>query len=673
MLMGICFEVRAEAALPPVVVSQVKDIDPGPDSGDPMQGGNSNEQFGGVDLNGVLIFDADVWPESSVELWRSDGTEAGTYMLKEINPGGFASSPAWFVEMNGEAFFTAAADSIEGTELWKTDGTESGTVLVKDINPDIVKSGSPRNLVDVNGTLYFLANSDDTNGAELWKSDGTEGGTVMVRDIESELATPAYNFIAVGDRLFFTFNNGTNGKELWTSDGTSGGTVMVKDINPGAAHSLPGPIINQLVSDYTEYNGELYFRADDGVNGMEPWKSDGTVGGTVMLKDIATFLGDGSMTGGAHFAKLGGELYFSTDFNFYETDGTTVGTVPLAGAPPGLSPTDTTNVDGTLYFLDDAYELYRSDGTGPGTQLVKDFADPSVPDGGPEDFVDFNGTLYFGFDEGAPSGKELWRSDGTLAGTERISDINPGAGDSNILQPTIVGDRLYFRGEDDGTTGLELWQAHSDVTPPETTIDSGPSQGAKIGKGSATFTFSSSETGSTFACVLDGGPPQACDGGSRTYSGLGRGTHTFSVAAIDQAPFSNVDPTPATRSFTVADTRPPELQLKVRVRQRNAKLLVLRASCVNEWCSLRASGRIRVPVLRPNGKFKRFRSFGLRPMRRNGPAGRTVVLKLRLKGPSRRLVKRVIRRRASTVTVTVRAVDRSGNSSTRSRRARLTR
>ena len=58
-----------------------------------------------------------------------------------------------------------------GSELWKTDGTAAGTVLVKDIRSGA--SGSyPHNLTNVNGTLFFTAN-DGTNGYELWKSDGT--------------------------------------------------------------------------------------------------------------------------------------------------------------------------------------------------------------------------------------------------------------------------------------------------------------------------------------------------------------------------------------------------------------------------------------------------------------------------------------------------------------------
>ncbi|MGJ5635029.1 hypothetical protein, partial [Nostoc sp. CALU 1950] len=65
------------------------------------------------------------------------------------------------------------------SELWKSDGTEAGTVRVKDINTATIHS-SPQNLTNVNGTVYFVAN-DSSGDSELWKSDGTEAGTVRVK------------------------------------------------------------------------------------------------------------------------------------------------------------------------------------------------------------------------------------------------------------------------------------------------------------------------------------------------------------------------------------------------------------------------------------------------------------------------------------------------------------
>jgi DNA-binding phage protein len=93
-----------------------------------------------------------------------------------------------------------------------------------------------------------------------------------------------------------------------------------------------------------------------------------------------------------------------------------------------------------------------------------------------------------------------------------------------------------------------------DITPPETTIDSGPS--GTVGTTSASFVFSSNEAGSTFECKLDAGAFGSCSS-PKSYAGLSEGSHTFSVRATDGA--GNVDATPATRTWTV-NTAPQVVQ-----------------------------------------------------------------------------------------------------------------
>jgi large repetitive protein len=105
-------------------------------------------------------------------------------------------------------------------------------------------------------------------------------------------------------------------------------------------------------------------------------------------------------------------------------------------------------------------------------------------------------------------------------------------------------------GNVDGSPASYSWTI--DATPPDTSI--GPSQPASLTTATgATFDFSSSEAGSTFACSLDGAAFSACST-PKSYSALADGSHTFQVRATDTA--ANTDPSPASYTWTV-DTTPP--------------------------------------------------------------------------------------------------------------------
>jgi ELWxxDGT repeat protein len=125
--------------------------------------------------------------------------------------------------------------------------------------------------------LFFTAN-DGVHGRALWKSDGTKAGTVMVKDIdprpqdETDYGYGPTGLTALGGTLFFSANDGPHGRELWKSNGTKGGTVLVKDIYRGRGFSLPAYL--------TPVDGRLFFLADN-TRGMELWKSNGTKAGTV--------------------------------------------------------------------------------------------------------------------------------------------------------------------------------------------------------------------------------------------------------------------------------------------------------------------------------------------------------------------------------------------------------
>jgi len=401
-----------------------------------------------TEVKGTLYFQAND-PIHGKELWRSDGTSAGSVLVKDINPFD-DSNPSNLAQLNGTLYFTAN-DGTSGPELWKSDGTATGTVLVKDIFSGMSGSG-PNHLTGMNGTLYFTAN-DGTNGTELWKSDGTASGTVLVKDITPGMPGSDPNFLTeLNGTLFFQASDGSNGVELWKSDGTPAGTVLVKDINPGG-DSHP--------TDFTELNGNLFFRADDGVHGSELWRTDGTSAGTVLVRDINPF--DDSIPN--YLTQVNGTLFFnandgSTGPELWKSDGTASGTLLVRDIAPGMRGSDPgglTEANGLLFFSagdgTTNADLWKSDGTAAGTVLVKDIDCTGFC--GPSFLTEVNGTVFFSTYDGS-TGEELWRSDGTSTGTVLVEDIRVGSGSSSPRSLTEVNGTLFFSA-DDGSSGAELW------------------------------------------------------------------------------------------------------------------------------------------------------------------------------------------------------------------------
>jgi hypothetical protein len=137
-----------------------------------------------------------------------------------------------------------------------------------------------------------------------------------------------------------------------------------------------------------------------------------------------------------------------------------------------------------------------------------------------------------------PEGPVL-AADVTMAPT---SDTNDSPAAQNYWIVDRHRDNNAFPNENDGL----LYEMHLESVPPNTTITSGP--GAATNDPTPTFGFSSSEGGSTFQCKVDAGSYRACSS-PRTTAHLADGSHTFYVRAVDAV--GNIDPTPATRTFTV--------------------------------------------------------------------------------------------------------------------------
>lgn len=301
------------------------------------------------------------------ELWKySEG--AGAQRIKDIFPNLTSSYPTCITAFNNRVFFWANHPSY-GYELWTSDGTEGGTYLLKDINPGTkssAKIGTTEEVLidyivkpvakftEYNGALYFIAN-DGVHGYELWRTDGSAAGTYLVKDIlpgagsafDTSATAPKPLFSVLNNVLYFVANDGVYGKELWRTDGTNAGTYLLKDINPGSAGAS--------TTEFKVGNGLLFFDANDGTHGLELWRTDGSAGGTVMVSDIQVQTGyeNGSYPRTMAF-HLDGKLYFNAHTTVYDTFCDDMYDTCVIDDMPSLS-------------------LYRTDGTASGTEKVFDY------------------------------------------------------------------------------------------------------------------------------------------------------------------------------------------------------------------------------------------------------------------------------------------------------------
>ncbi len=408
-------------------------------------------------------------------LWRSDGTRPGTFALTEpgleLAPRNerfslYATLGRWFYFSACTGHFTE-----QDCDLWRTDGTAAGTGLFHEASKTF------RWLEVAGDRLYFLAADDQTPRSDLWVTDGTPAGTVLLHRFEGVFAQPEVATSA-GNRLFFVALDG-GGLQVWTSDGTASGTRPVS--------SLPKdrPYSSSELRWLKPVGSRVYFLADDGTHGLEIWRSDGTPTGTARLTDLAPafpFPGDdpsilAEVGGVVVFVTLGGED--PAQPRLWMTRGTPGSTAPLPCEDcHQLYPYSLTESGGKAFFLvqqdfTPRIDLWLTDGTSPGTRRLGNLC-YSCSQGALMPWKD--GVLFF-----SSSVKDLWISDGTAAGTRRFTNFMqaealPGVeeigGDLYLL---AGGDRpgLWVRDRAGKTRPVFLLPATGPSSYPHNLVESG--------------------------------------------------------------------------------------------------------------------------------------------------------------------------------------------------------
>ena len=386
-------------------------------------------------LGDLVLFSASD-PDHGDELWRTDGTKNGTKRVEDINNGPNGSGPGFFARIGKISVFRAGDGKDpgdHGIELWRTDGTAAGTKLLKDIDPGLASSG-PRYMTRIGKFVYFNANDGD-HGAELWRTDGTKTGTKLVKNINpGPVESYPQGFTKLGKFIYFGARDEDHGYELWRSDGTRQGTKFVKDINPGAAPNGHPSMLIRL-------GDRIFFQAKTDEDGYQLWATDGTKRGTKLFKKIDP--ASDSFPG--EFAKLGKLLLFQAQTSkdgaeLWRTNGTKNGTKQvknIADGNEGSYPVDLRRLGDVVVFTandgseadEHGVEVWRSDGTAQGTKLVKNIQ-PGFEGSGACAYAPLDGKLLFGAGED-DHGFELWSTNGKGPGTKLLKDIVPDSDSSD--------------------------------------------------------------------------------------------------------------------------------------------------------------------------------------------------------------------------------------------------
>ena len=364
------------------------------------------------------------------EAWLTNGVDPPE-ILRDIRPGQLGASPRGFVEFEGDLYFTAN-NGITGFELWRSDGTSSGTELVIDLWLG-AEGGVPSDMHVMGDTLYFFGHNGD-NGRELFKTDGTELGTVMVKDgIEGRRSVSGERMIVVEDQLFYLGQtaDSADALRLWVSDGSESGTQSLE--------------IDELQWNDSE---QVWMTAVGdqlaiGSDRIGVWLTDGTVEAT---RQIAS---PGQLNG---LATSGQNLYLSSNRGLEVFDADLTSSTSVATVSEGVVASA-----GKTYYWDPG-GVYVIDGVDSTLTRLVGFVTFFGSSMGAA--VPIDGGLIFNVNK-ALDDYEIWSTDGTLAGTQLLDTVS----DTNLvaLEGFLqVGSNIYFAATN-GQTSTSVWSVPAPV------------------------------------------------------------------------------------------------------------------------------------------------------------------------------------------------------------------
>jgi ELWxxDGT repeat protein len=282
-------------------------------------------------------------------------------------------------------------------------------------------SSFPQSFIESDGKIYFSAtDGGSVVGWELWEWNGVASTAINLNPGTAD-SIPSYLAVA-GGKLFMNADIGAEGREL----------VVVDTGSPASVNINTGGGLSSTPANLVEWNGLVYFSADDGTNDYQLWSSNGGA------------VGSGTAIALGPIAEIGwGPQYFLTpmgDFMLLVAEHTGYGhewfrfengaltlVKDIYSGPSGSFPERPLSAEGNLYFLADdgtGYDLWRTDGTEAGTINLLEPAGLGPMNSCNETVLGvYEGVVYLALDSDADFSAELWRTDGTAEGTERLGEV----------------------------------------------------------------------------------------------------------------------------------------------------------------------------------------------------------------------------------------------------------
>jgi ELWxxDGT repeat protein len=383
--------------------------------------------------------------QGALQLWSTDGTDAGTVAIIPSNVGASGLNPMDIVALATVTLF-AGTDSAGDVVLYSSNGTSSGTQPLE--VPFASASGLQPNDITAFGSGALFAGTDSSGNQQLWYTAGTGGGTTeLTLGATSQGGVQPGDITSIGTLAVFNGLDAQGRPDLYVTNGSSGGTLALLPANADAVGLDP--------LDITQFGNTALFLGRDNSGALGLWDTNGTLGGT---SEIAAGVGDAGFlfNSSATILALGSIALFlgigsTGNDELLVTNGTTVATIlPTHDSPSGLTPTDLTALGSDALFngIDNAgrSELWITDGSSGGTsELLPAGASSGGLD--PQDITtDGMLALFSGVDSSGATG--LWITNGTTGGTSEIAVT--GASKDGV-QPSFItadGTLALFEGID---------------------------------------------------------------------------------------------------------------------------------------------------------------------------------------------------------------------------------